>query len=99
MGAEALCNAAIKGRTVEGTARLETDVLQFRGGSVRLSIPFVSSSKNGAVGESPKRKPLFTKAGPHGLRIKFRANSGGFESTSAADESFAQRAASKRASQ
>jgi hypothetical protein len=40
MGAEALCKAAIKGRAVEGAARLETDVLQFRGEGVRLSIPF-----------------------------------------------------------
>src|SRR5919201_2593708 len=40
MGAEAVCKAAFKGRTVEGAARLETDVLQFRGEGVRLSIPF-----------------------------------------------------------
>ncbi len=40
MGAEAVCTAAFKGRTVEGIARLETNVLQFRGSGVRLSIPF-----------------------------------------------------------
>jgi hypothetical protein len=40
MGAEAACTVVFKGRTVEGTARLETSVLQFRGGGVRLSIAF-----------------------------------------------------------
>src|SRR5438874_12767546 len=65
----------------------------------RLSILSLSSSKNGAVGQDAERKSLMTNAGPHGFRIKDRANSGGLESTSAADESFAQSAASKRASQ
>ena len=40
MGAEALCTAHFKGKTASGKARLETDVLQFRGGDLRLSIPF-----------------------------------------------------------
>jgi hypothetical protein len=40
MGAEAVCTAAFKGRTAEGKARLETDVLQFRSAGLRLSIPF-----------------------------------------------------------
>src|SRR5204863_7897636 len=39
-GAEAWCRAVFKDRGVEGTARLETDVLQFRGEGLRLSIPF-----------------------------------------------------------
>jgi len=60
MGAEAKCTARVKGKTVSGTARLETDVLQFRGrstgsglgrsssrpgGDLRLSIPFKAISK------------------------------------------------------
>jgi hypothetical protein len=40
MGAEALCTATFKGRTVDGKARLETDVLEFRGPDFRLSIRF-----------------------------------------------------------
>src|SRR5712671_4189264 len=40
MGSEALVTVRIKGRTVAGKARLETDVLQFRGDDLRLSIRF-----------------------------------------------------------
>ena len=40
MGAEAKCTAKIKGKTVKGTARLETDAVEFRGGDVRLTIRF-----------------------------------------------------------
>lgn len=40
MGNEAKCVAEFKGRKASGTARLETDVLQFRGGELKLSIPF-----------------------------------------------------------
>src|SRR5215471_339189 len=40
MGAEALVTVRVKGRSVAGKARLETDVLQFRGGDLRLSIRF-----------------------------------------------------------
>lgn len=50
MGAEALCTARLKGESITGKARLETDVLQFRGGDVRLSIPFTSMSKIAARG-------------------------------------------------
>jgi hypothetical protein len=50
MGAEALCTARLKGESITGKARLETDVLQFRGGDVRLSIPFTSLSKIAARG-------------------------------------------------
>jgi hypothetical protein len=45
MGAEASCTLRFKGRTSAGRARLETDVLQFRGGDVRLSMPFKQMSK------------------------------------------------------
>jgi hypothetical protein len=44
MGAEALVTVRIKGRTVAGKARLETDVLQFRGDDLRLSIRFTEIS-------------------------------------------------------
>jgi hypothetical protein len=44
MGAEALVTVRLKGRTVAGKARLETDVLQFRGDDLRLSIRFTEIS-------------------------------------------------------
>jgi hypothetical protein len=44
MGAEATCTARLNGRSITGKARLETDVLQFRGGDIRLSIPFKEMS-------------------------------------------------------
>jgi hypothetical protein len=40
MGAEAQCTITIKGKTTRGRAKLETDVLQFHGGGVSLSVPF-----------------------------------------------------------
>src|ERR1700741_2897066 len=40
MGAEAACTVTFNKKTVAGKARLETDALQFRGGDVRLNIPF-----------------------------------------------------------
>jgi hypothetical protein len=40
MGAEARCVVTIGRKKVEGKALLETDALIFRGGDVRLSIPF-----------------------------------------------------------
>jgi len=40
MGAEAKCTARFKGKKAAGTARLETEVVQFRGGDLKLSIPF-----------------------------------------------------------
>jgi hypothetical protein len=40
MGAEAACTARIGGKATKGRARLETDVLEFRGPNVRVSIPF-----------------------------------------------------------
>jgi hypothetical protein len=45
MGAEAPVTVRIKGKTIAGKARLETDVLQFRGGDLRLSIRFKDISK------------------------------------------------------
>jgi hypothetical protein len=50
MGAEADCDVRFKGRTASGKARLETEVLQFRGGDLRLSIPFKQMSKIAASG-------------------------------------------------
>ena len=45
MGSEATVTARFKGRAASGKARLETDVLQFRGGDLKLSIPFAEMSK------------------------------------------------------
>jgi hypothetical protein len=50
MGREATCTARFKGRSASGKARLETEVLQFRGGDLRLSIPFKQVSKITARG-------------------------------------------------
>jgi hypothetical protein len=40
MGSEAKCSARVNGKSATGLARLETDVLQFRGDGLKLSIPF-----------------------------------------------------------
>lgn len=40
MGAEARCTLTIGATTTEGKASLETDALNFRGGGVRLTVPF-----------------------------------------------------------
>jgi hypothetical protein len=45
MGAEARCEVRYKRETATGRAWLETDVLRFRGGDLRLSIPFKEMSK------------------------------------------------------
>jgi hypothetical protein len=45
MGAEAACVARFRGRSASGKARLETEVLFFRGGDLKLSIPFKQMSK------------------------------------------------------
>ena len=45
MGSEAACTARFKGKTAAGKARLETEILQFRGGEMKLSIPFKQMSK------------------------------------------------------
>ena len=54
MGAEADCDIRFKGKTASGKARLETEVLQFRGGELRLSIPFKQMSKVAASGGTLK---------------------------------------------
>lgn len=48
MGAEATCTASFKSQSGSGKARLETDVLQFRGGDLKLSIPFKDIEKVGS---------------------------------------------------
>ena len=50
MGNEAMVTARFRGLTASGKARLETDVLQFRGGDLKLSIPFKQMSKVAARG-------------------------------------------------
>lgn len=45
MGSEATCTARFKGQAVSGKARLETETLEFRGGDVKLSIPFKTVKK------------------------------------------------------
>lgn len=45
MGSEATCTARFKGRAARGKARLESEALQFRGGEIKLSIPFKQMSK------------------------------------------------------
>ena len=45
MGAEATCTATFKGQSSSGKARLETDVLRFRGGDLKVSIPFEDIEK------------------------------------------------------
>jgi hypothetical protein len=50
MGNEAAVTARFKGLTASGKARLETEVLYFRGGDLKLSIPFKQMSKVGARG-------------------------------------------------
>ena len=50
MGNEAMVTARFNGLTASGKARLETEVLQFRGGDLKLSIPFRQMSKVAARG-------------------------------------------------
>jgi hypothetical protein len=45
MGSEAACTVRFRGKTASGKARLETEVLQFRGGEMKVSIPFKQMSK------------------------------------------------------
>ena len=44
MGSEAAVTARFKGQTAAGKAQLETEVLHFRGGDLKLSIPFKQMS-------------------------------------------------------
>src|SRR3954449_1307626 len=50
MGNEAQVTASFNGTTASGKARLETAVLQFRGGDLKLSIPFAEMSRVAARG-------------------------------------------------
>jgi hypothetical protein len=50
MGAELICTAKSDGKTVKGKARLEAGTLEFRGGDLRLSIPFKEIRKVSARG-------------------------------------------------
>lgn len=52
MGAEATCTARLKGQTFSGKARLETEVLEFRGSDLKLSIPFKSVKKISVRGDA-----------------------------------------------
>ena len=45
MGSEAACTARFKGKTAAGKARLETEILQFRGGEMKLAISIKQMSK------------------------------------------------------
>jgi hypothetical protein len=45
MGVESKCEARVGSKHSIGTARLETETLQFRGGDLRLSIPFQAITK------------------------------------------------------
>lgn len=45
MGSEATVVVRFKGQRTSGQARLETEVLHFRGGDLKLSIPFKQMSK------------------------------------------------------
>jgi len=50
VGNEAQVTATFKGTTAPGKARLETAVLYFRGGDLKLSIPFAAMSRVAARG-------------------------------------------------
>jgi hypothetical protein len=45
MGAETTCTVRFNGQTASGTSRLETELLYFRGGDLKLTIPFKQMSK------------------------------------------------------
>jgi hypothetical protein len=60
MGAEAACTARFKRTRASGKARLETGVLHFRGGDLRLAIPFARMSNVSARGGT------LTVVGPDG---------------------------------
>jgi len=72
MGAEATCKATFKRTSAQGKARLETDVLQFRGGELKLTIPFKDIDRVAARG---------TK-----LMVRFSGGTASFELGSAAQK-------------
>ena len=52
MGAESRCKATLEGKATLGKARLETEVLEFRGPDLKLSIPFKTMKKVVARGDA-----------------------------------------------
>ncbi len=72
MGAEATCTVKFKGTKATGKARLETDVLQFRGGDLKLTIPFKEIRKATVRGVT--------------LTVTFAAGPASFELDSAASK-------------
>jgi len=72
MGAEAICTVRFKGTTAAGKARLETDTLYFRGGDLRLTIPFKSMTKitarDGALRVTSPDGPVAFDLGPAAAR-------------------------------
>ena len=48
MGSESTVPARFNGQTASGKARLETEALHFRGGDLKLSIPFKQMKAIGA---------------------------------------------------
>jgi len=50
MGAEENCTVRFKSKTANGKARLETEVLHFRGGDLRLDVPFKEMTRVAARG-------------------------------------------------
>lgn len=81
MGNEAASTATFKGTTAAGKARLATAVLQFRGGDLKLSIPFAAMSQVVARGGT--------------LRVTFPGGTAAFDLGAAAPkwaEKFSERA-------
>jgi hypothetical protein len=60
MGREASCQATFAGRTVAGKALLETSEVVFRGGGLRLELPFT------ALGKVTARAGILHLHGPQG---------------------------------
>lgn len=65
MGAEATCTAEFRGKKTTGKARLETDVLQFRGADLRLTIDviFYGASHEAELVEIKALRKLLRPAG------------------------------------
>src|SRR5438105_12176606 len=71
MGAEATCGGTFNGKTERGRARLETDAVEFRAGTVKLSIPFReitrTSVRGGALTLTCSKGTLTLFLGDHAL--------------------------------
>ena len=76
MGAEATCTARFNGKTTKGKARLETETLEFRGGDVRLSIPFKQiekvTARDGALTVQSASGPLSLTLGAAAEKWAFK---------------------------